>query len=174
MTNPTRIDDLRALFDYGTWADERLLPVVYGLTRDEFTRTLGGVQYASVRDVLAHTVIVQWVWLFRCGGIDCGPTLTPADIARPDDLREPQAALAEATRAFLAALTDADLARIIETKNLKGEPRALPLGELLTQAALHGVHHRGQVSLMLQTLGHDPGNFDILLFFAGRRGIPAW
>jgi uncharacterized damage-inducible protein DinB len=32
-------------------------------------------------------------------------------------------------------------------------------------AAIHGVHHRGQVALLLRALGHVPGNFDILFYY---------
>jgi uncharacterized damage-inducible protein DinB len=36
----------------------------------------------------------------------------------------------------------------------------MPIGQLLHHAASHGVHHRGQVALLLRSLGHVPGNFD--------------
>ena len=45
-----------------------------------------------------------------------------------------------------------------------GPRRAVPLGRLLHHAALHGVHHRGQVALLLRSLGYVPGNFDILIY----------
>ena len=44
----------------------------------------------------------------------------------------------------------------------------MPLGELLLHAANHGVHHRGQVSLLLRLLGQSPENFDLFLYFAAR------
>jgi uncharacterized damage-inducible protein DinB len=42
----------------------------------------------------------------------------------------------------------------------------MPVGELLQHAANHGVHHRGQVSLLLRLLGYNPDNFDILFYYA--------
>jgi uncharacterized damage-inducible protein DinB len=42
--------------------------------------------------------------------------------------------------------------------------RSMPVGELLQHAANHGVHHRGQVSL-LRLLGYNPDNFDILFYY---------
>ena len=35
------------------------------------------------------------------------------------------------------------------------------------------ISHRGQVALLVRSLGHAPGNVDILFYYADRRGIPA-
>jgi uncharacterized damage-inducible protein DinB len=40
-------------------------------------------------------------------------------------------------------------------------------------AAVHAVHHRGQVALLLRTLGYEPGNFDLLLYVGEKRSVPA-
>ena len=34
----------------------------------------------------------------------------------------------------------------------------------MQHSVIHGVHHRGQVALLLRLLGHAPGNFDILFY----------
>ena len=33
-------------------------------------------------------------------------------------------------------------------------------------AAIHGVHHRGQVALLLRSLGAIPGDFDMFFYYA--------
>lgn len=73
-------------------------------------------------------------------------------------------------RAFLSTLEDDDLARSIEFA-LGGQSYALPLGDLLHHAAVHAVHHRGQVSLLLRTLGCVPGNFDLLIYVGDTRSV---
>jgi uncharacterized damage-inducible protein DinB len=72
----------------------------------------------------------------------------------------------------LKPFDDGDLAKENGDKGWKGaekralltacgeERRSLPVGELLQHAANHGVHHQGQVSLLLRLLGFTPDNFD--------------
>jgi uncharacterized damage-inducible protein DinB len=75
-------------------------------------------------------------------------------------------------RTFLAGLSDADITRDVEFA-LGGPVHRMKLGELMHHAAIHGVHHRGQVALLLRLLGHAPGNVDILFYHAERAGVPA-
>ena len=77
-------------------------------------------------------------------------------------------------REFLAKLKDEDLARRVEFKNPRGETRSMALGELMQHAAIHGIHHRGQVPLLLRMLGYTPGNFDMLFYYADKRSVSAW
>lgn len=151
------------LYDYSYWANAKLLEVVARLTDEEFVREVGG-SYGSIRNTLVHTLSAEWGWLERCGGPPRGPKLQPDAFptlaAVGDAWRQVEAQM----RAFLKGLSDADLARPIEFAFPESGTRVLPLGALLEHGAVHGIHHRGQVALLLRQLGHPPGNFDMLFY----------
>jgi uncharacterized damage-inducible protein DinB len=167
------VNDLQRLYDYGYWANEQLLAVVSELTPEQFTRTVAG-SYGSVRNTLVHMLSAEWGWLARCGGHERGPALEADDYPNVESLIDAWAKVEEWVRAFLATLTDEELHRQVEFKNPRGDIRSMALGELMQHAANHGVHHRGQVALLLRVLGHVPGNVDMLLYDADRHGVSAW
>ncbi len=160
----TSSDDLRALYDYGYWANRKLLDVVAQLTPEQFTQSTAG-SYESVRNTLVHTLSAEWGWLDRCGGAPRGPSLAPADYPTAASLIERWRQVEVHQREFLSKLDDEDLNRTIEFSFGNGPKYALRLGELMHHAMIHGIHHRGQVSLLLRSLGQAPGNFDILYYY---------
>ena len=167
------VKDLERLYDYGYWANKKLLAVVSQLTPEQFTQTVAG-SYGSVRNTLVHILSTEWGWLDRCGGHVRGPALKADDYPTVESLLHAWAKVEEWVRTFLAGLKDDDLNRQVEYKNPRGETRSMALGELMQHGANHGVHHRGQVALLLRVLGHVPGNFDLLFYDAERHRVSAW
>jgi uncharacterized damage-inducible protein DinB len=165
--------DLAGLYDYGYWANRRLFDVIAHLTPEEFTRPVAG-SYGSIRNTLVHVLSAEAGWLDRCGGPTRGPRLKPDGFPTVESLMQAWTRVEAHVREFLANLQDEDLARQAEYVNDRGEKRSLPLGDLMQHAAYHGVHHRGQVALLLRLLGHPPGDFDALFYHADRHGVPAW
>lgn len=169
----TNVKELERLFDYGYWANHKLLAVVSQLSLEDFTRNVAG-SYGSVRNTLVHTLSAEWGWLDRCGGPARGAALKADDYPTAESLITAWQNVETWLRAFLAVLSDEDLVRMVEYKNPSGEPRSMALGELMQHAAMHGVHHRGQVALLLRALGHAPGNFDMVLYDAERHHVLAF
>jgi uncharacterized damage-inducible protein DinB len=166
------VKDLAALYDYGYWANQKLFQVMAQLTPEEFTRSVAG-SYGSVRNTMVHALSAEWGWLDRCGGPERGPRLDPADYPTVESLLETWHKVEAYVREFLSGLKDADLARNVEYTMGGAEKRSLPVGALLQHGAIHGVHHRGQVALLLRVLGYAPGNFDLLFYYADKRAVSA-
>lgn len=157
------VKDLERLFEYGYWANRKLFDVIAKLSPEELTRQAGG-SYGSVRNTLVHALSAEWGWLERCGGRPRGPALKADDYPTFESLRTKWAEVERYVREFLSTLKDEDLERVVEFA--LGELRSGKVGALMQHAANHGVHHRGQVALLLRMLGHAPGNFDLLFFDA--------
>ncbi len=166
------VHDLEGLYDYGYWANRKLFHVISQLTPEQFTRDVAG-SYGSIRNTMVHVLSADWGWLSRCGGQERGPRLNPADYPTVESLMDTRNKVEVYEREFLSKLKDDDLTRNVEFTIDRPEKRSMPLGELMQHAATHGVHHRGQVALLLRLLGYAPGNFDVLIYYAEKRGVPA-
>lgn len=152
------------MFAYGYWANRKLFAVLSQLTPAQFTEPVAG-SYGSVRNTMVHMLSAEWGWLDRCGGLERGAALVAADYPTVDSLIARWQSVEDAVREFLGKLRDEDLDRVVEFAIGSGPTQAMPLGQLMHHAAVHGVHHRGQVALLLRSLGYVPGNFDILFYY---------
>jgi uncharacterized damage-inducible protein DinB len=164
------VNDLQSLYDYGYWANRKLFEVVDQLTDEEFTREPNGPG-KSIRSTLVHILSAEWGWLGRCGGPERGERLNPEDFPSIDSIKEAWSEVESHLRDFLSSLTEDDLERVVEYTIEKGKGGALPLGALMRHAAAHGVHHRGQITQMLQSMGRSAGNIDMLFYEGEKRGV---
>jgi uncharacterized damage-inducible protein DinB len=55
-------DDIRLLYEYDRWANNRVLQVASALSTEQFTCDLGG-SFRSVRNTLVHIIGGEWGWL---------------------------------------------------------------------------------------------------------------
>jgi uncharacterized damage-inducible protein DinB len=158
-------NDLTALFDYSYWANAKLFEVIADLPDDEFTRNVAG-GYGSIRNTLVHMMSAEAGWLERCGGPPRGPKLNADDFPTPQSVATRWRTIEGQMRQFLTVLTDADAARSLEFTIVPGTgPRVMRIDEMLHHAAVHNIHHRGQVALLLRVVGRVPGNFDALFYY---------
>ena len=128
-------------------------------------RSVAG-SYESIRNTLVHMMSAEGGIVDRCGGPRRGDTLKPVDFPTLDSIVRYWATQEGKVRGFLAGLTDADLSRRIEfTVPLFSFSPVIAVGEILHHTAIHSIHHRGRVTLLLRALGHTPGNVDMLFYY---------
>jgi len=166
------VADLARRYDYNYWANGRLFGVLGQLTPEQFTQHVAG-SYGSIRNTLVHMMSAEWGWIDRCGGPTRGPALKADDYPTLASVIDQWTIVEGYAREFLGTLRDDDLQRVIEYSVGPTAPRAQPVGELLEHACTHGVHHRGQVALLLRVLGYAPGNVDLLFYDAEKRAVGA-
>jgi uncharacterized damage-inducible protein DinB len=160
-------DDIRALYDYNAWANQRALDSVAPLTVEQFTRPLGS-SFASLRDTLAHIWGSQWVWLERFQGRS--PAALP-DVGQFPDLSTLRARWdddEERLQKFVSSLTQEDLNRVISYRTMKFGEYRNPLWQSMQNMVNHSTYHRGQVATLLRQLDAKPISTDLMHFYRER------
>jgi uncharacterized damage-inducible protein DinB len=153
---------LRELLDHSYWARDRQLEACAGLDQERFERRLAG-SFPSLRELLAHLVAVEWLWLERWRG-EAPKTLVPlSEFPTLAAVRERWRAVESEMRAYLAGLDEEALARPLTCVSTRGEQWTYPLWRMLMHLVNHQSYHRGQVTTLLRMLGVQPPRIDFLV-----------
>ena len=116
---------------------------------------------------LNHILGAKRIWLARVLGepppFGVNPTFSATDLGTQFEVAR------DGWSRYLDTQTDADLTRVIDYKNLKGDPFHSPLGDILAHVPVHGQHHRGQVNADLRAAGLAPPAIDFI--HAARSGV---
>ena len=160
-------EEMRVLFDFNAWANQRALNAASALTPEQFTRALGS-SFSSVRDTLVHICSGEWVWLERFEGRS--PAAFP-DLHHLDTvsaLREHWLGQEAGLLSFVNGLAQQDLDRILEYRTFKFGTYRNPLWQSMQHVVNHGTYHRGQVTTLLRQLGAQPLLTDLMHFYRER------
>ncbi len=153
-------------FRYSEWATRRLLDFAASVPAEHLTQEIGN-SHGGILKTFQHIYYADRVWLSRMEG-------APTAFADPDpgpsvaDLNAAWWPLLERFQKWAGEQTDPN--RVIEYKNLKGEPYAKPVYQIVLHVVNHGTYHRGQIAAMLRQLGHVPPYTDFIYFVDGLRG----
>jgi uncharacterized damage-inducible protein DinB len=161
---------IRDLYEYHRWANRRLYDVAAALGEDVCGRDVGKqFSYPTLTRMFGHLYGADRVWLSRWKGTS--PTSLPgAEFTTLAALRSRWDELEAEQRAFVDALAEADLARVVEYKNTEGKAFRLPLGPLLQHVANHATHHRSEVATMVTMLSDSPPDTGINSWLLVRSG----
>ena len=153
---------LTTLYDYGRWANGRILDTAAALTPEQLVAAVpvGG----SLRDILVHTMATQWLWLSRCQGISPRAVWDASEFPDLVAVRERWEEVERATAAFVGGLTDNQLGHDVSYTPMRGGSRTQPLWQLLLHQANHATQHRSEAAYLLSEAGHSPGDLDLLLY----------
>lgn len=163
------VDNVRTLYSYTEWANERIIEALRGVTEEQFTRTIVS-SFPSLRDTLAHIVMAEWVWLRRWKGES--PTAPPAWTEAAPSLQtivENLRAIEAERRALLDSLTEDQLRRDIAYRSMSGDPFTTRLDHQLAHVANHSTYHRGQITTMMRQIGVTPPSTDMIFYIRNRQ-----
>jgi uncharacterized damage-inducible protein DinB len=160
-------EDIRLLFDYNAWANQRSLDAAAHLSDEQFVQPLGS-SFSSVRETLVHICSGEWVWLERCNGRTPSAFPDLSSIQTVAAVRENWAQQAKQLLKFVQGLQQNDLDRVMEYKTFNFGAYKNPMWQSLQHLANHGTYHRGQVTTMLRQLGAKPILTDLMHFYRER------
>ena len=158
---------VRELLLYMLWADRELLAAVREVSAEDLTRD-AGVSFGSLLGTMAHMLGAQRVWLSRYSGSPLERVPGPADF--PDLLawiygwEETAAEIG----AFVAALTDEQLAAPLTWTTTRGETFTRPLWQPAIHLVNHSTYHRGQAVSLLRQMGYQTPSTDLVYYFIER------
>lgn len=154
--------------DYNRWANALVYEACAELTDEEY-RADQGAFFGSAHRTLNHLLCADRIWLKRVTGSGEAPT------ALDTILHEDFAALGEARIAedqriidWIDTLDEGKLAASF-TYSPVSSPTVItqPLGPVLAHVFNHQTHHRGQVHMILTSLGRPSVVLDLVYFLRG-------
>ncbi|MBI1292572.1 hypothetical protein GC173_15245 [bacterium] len=144
---------LRELFAYDEWAFAKSL--------ESITPEIDAGN-PRPRLWLAHCIEARQIWLERLLGTS--PTRSPFPEWSMAEVASTAVKCHAAWASFWEGRTDADLSQVIAYRNSRGEFFERPMQDILTQLAMHGQHHRGQVATAVREAGGKPAATDYILY----------
>ncbi len=158
---------LIALYDYGAWANGKVLPKVAALSDEAYRRPMAA-QTRSVHDTLLHLVTAEWRWYQAwLGSAQPSADINSDDLNSLDALRLRWAELAEQRLAYISSLSEADLNEQIQ-RTRGGRTISFIRWQAMATVVLHGVQHRAEIAEYLTAAGHSPGDLDFIFYVAAR------
>jgi uncharacterized damage-inducible protein DinB len=159
-------DGLLALYTYNMYANELVLDTIENLTEKEFARE-SSPSRGSVHGLLSHMLECEAFFLARCQ--ERSLELELVDLSTLANIRRYWHKLEQEQLDFIGSLNEADIVRHIQVQ-LREQNLVFPVWELLVQALIHSVHHRGELSIVLTELNHPLPTLDIILHFIKQSG----
>jgi uncharacterized damage-inducible protein DinB len=147
---------------YNTWMNGKLYACCARLTDGERKQDMGAF-FKSIHGTLNHLLLADRIWMGRF----VGPPLMPASLAEElyadfDELSRERTKMDAEIEAYVARLTDADLAVDLRYQSVLYGPRVTPMTAAIMHFFNHQTHHRGQLTTLLMQRGIDPGVTDLL------------
>lgn len=158
--------DIHQLFDYLYWRRDRVLMRVSELATEVFQSTTE-IASRDLRGTLVHELDVERSWRLRLQGTpdaDWDQTLQDDDYPTVDALREHWSRDEKDMRAWIAGMSEADLAGPVTVNRLDG----FPLEAYLTHVVMHGIQSLSEAGVLLAAAGRSVGDVDYLDSFDDR------
>lgn len=165
----------KLLAEYHRTTHQQLNALIARLTAEQWQHRFGGY-YPSIHALCNHLYISDFTWLKRFGSsrpfryredpvFRQELTLSASAFSGQDEYLRKRDVLDAKVAELAAEVTDDDFAKTVLYKNFKGVEQRRSFGGLLLHMFNHGTHHRGMISVYLDSLGveNDYSNLFLLV-----------
>ena len=150
--------DLQRHIRYSNWASRLLMDAVRTLPPGELGKPTG-ISHHSILGTMTHLHFADWIWYTRVAE----PIEKPAETL--DALEREWPDLQQRWETFCDGLSDADLARPIPYRSIRGYDAVANVEQVVLHLVNHGTLHRGQVMGMIRQLGIVPPGTDLMHYY---------
>jgi uncharacterized damage-inducible protein DinB len=160
---------VRGLYGYHWWANRRLFDAAAALGEDTARRAVGRqFSYPTLKGMFAHILGADTIWLERWKGMKPVKLLGDDDFASMAELRARWDDFEKEHCRYIEGLTSADLARVLDYRDTRGNAYSSPLWQMLQHVANHATHHRSEIATMLTMVSGSPPSTDAIVYYRSR------
>lgn len=145
-------ETLQELFDFDLWGNEKVLTCAAGLGDAQLDRPFE-MGLGSLRKTVQHIYGAARNWYERWKGPGSDTLPAAQTLSALADFEAAGRKLHELRTAWLAGLSEAELAKPATYTNWRGETATNVLRDMMLHVANHGVYHRAQGVNMLRRMG---------------------
>jgi uncharacterized damage-inducible protein DinB len=163
-------EEARLQIFYSGWASRKLLDAALALSEEEQHRDFG-VSHKSLIGTLEHIFFADRIWLART--VDPGAARQHhevilgafAEFSPGETLTTEWPELQKRWEDWAAGLSDQEIVRVIDYKDLKGYLHRAPVWQIVLHVVNHATLHRGQAMSLLRQLGVAPPPTDLIYYY---------
>jgi uncharacterized damage-inducible protein DinB len=152
---------------YTAWASQRLVHAIENIPSDQLTHDFETSDH-SILGTLVHIFAADRVWLKRLQGEAVSGFVSDSDFSL-HVLQIDWPLLHGKWNEWAANRSAESMAASFSYLDLKGNPHASTVWEIVLHVVNHGTHHRGQVAGFLRALGHTPPQLDLIRYYREAR-----
>ncbi len=153
-----KLDDIKFMYKYNDWANERILKTTEQVTVEQFT-IHNNLSWGSLRGTLVHMLDTEWAWRMLLQHRKNVDLMNEKDFPNLASLRKPWNEEKIAMSDYLNSLTDDDMHEHI--KHIDQSSNKNALWHYLWHVVNHGGQHRSECAMILTAFGYSPGELDI-------------
>ena len=151
------VDRYRRWFEYEKDSNAKVLASLDAVR----TELRSSEDFQKAVDLMAHMVAARRMWLYRFGISTQPAELFPQRIQLPE-LPTLVDEMQRRWSDYLLESNDQELSRVFEYQSYDGARFRNTIEDILTQLHGHSLYHRGQIAMILRSIGAEPAVTDFV------------